>query len=921
MKKHVFYTLAVAALLGACSQDDFQTPVEIVGGNAGNGFEQYVGVPFEGDINFSKGDDADTRMGLNDELGWKWEKDDQVGLVWTNSGAISTALAAYDTKYESAEVKARIAKDYKLDPADLSAYVKGVQNGTYIPYDDSYVWNEWPTNWQTYSNTRMTYDGTKWHMTDGQVYKGVYLAYYPFDATRQATSKFTVMQDAVQKQNATTYASNAEAKNTISNHILSTVPGEGMVWISQNDGEANQEGSTQHSSFLYTLAEQDTESGTSQKVNIKMRPFSDILDLRIKIENNDSKVDATVAKEIRIKDVTLMAKDVSNKPADVLPTTASFNMSQWGSATVRNGVYGMPSQLDGPYYYTWQVAGDQALKYAPADMVSEFTNDIQNEAANNGVEQRVQIMLLPWNTASQTDALAYTTNFWVRVNTDYGYVDIAEDYWTYSKPADSGLIVNPDGTPGPNCVQPNSTKSLAYALSYIGQRATRYINFNASQLNYNNVDVCSTEDLITAIAKWNALGKKNGTFRVYQTSADCTFDNLIWNNTADQVVVKTQQLAAANQPDGEDLVLGSANDVILTFLANGNTLKVNSKATYVNLGGNSAIAGATDKIVFEKPVMLKSEGKLGITTNVTLKQGLNTEDGSALYVSNSAAAQLTLGDNEDATTGSSTWYGDLYLYQAGNILLDRYTTVTNYGDMHINGHFLLNGAANLNNNIDPVTNAEGHVYLYAYADLNGSPAVGGVNVTKFTNNSTIHYVDMLRETAGFWNSNVAKLTYTNNKTVIAEITDENQANHAAAYLNKANEFGANVLLISNATISQGEWNNLGTLDSFEKVQLTNTTWNIFKAVSMPNAICYINDEVEIIGNNQEAKIAVEQFVLNASSTLTATNIPVQESELTVMYNNTTLKGYEQFSKNSEQPTFIGDKNHTVLNSDGERLFE
>ena len=920
MKKHVFYTLAVAALLGACSQEDFQTPAELNGENVKNSFDQYVGVPFEGEIGFSKGDDAQTRVGMDEDMEWEWRVGDQVGLVWLNSDAISGAIADYDGNDESSEVKKKIMKEYNLTAqTGFGTYNKKVQDGDVVPYDDSYVWGLWPNNWKTFSNTRMTYtEEKKWHMTDGQIYKGMYLAYFPYDKNRQATSKFTVAQNDVQTQKATTYANKADAEKTVSSHIVSSKPGEGMVWISQNDGPASADGSNQNSSLVYRLSEKNVESGRADEVNIRMRPFSDILDMRILVQKGT--MDEALAKQIKIQSVV-----VSSGKDKKFPTTASFSMNEWGSDADKNGVWGTPSQLDGPYYYTWNVSGTNTnkLKYVPDDMKDKVTTKIceEGQAANNGVWQRVQMMLLPWMHADEKTALGDKTEFTITVNTDYGYIKIKEADWEYKKPGSTGIIVNGYDPSQYEKVKAGTTKSLAYVLSYIGQRATRYVTFDANDLIYNNVNVCSTEDLITAIAKWNALGKKNGNFRVYQTSADCTFDNLIWNNTVDQVVVKTQQLAAANQPDGEDLVLGTADKEILTFLANGNKLLVNSKATYVNLGGNSAIAGATDKIVFEKPVMLKSEGKLGITTDVVLENGLNTEDGSELYVSNDAAAKLTLGENTDDKTGSSTWYGDLYLYQAGNILLDRYTTVTNYGDMHINGHFLLNGAAALDNSIDPLTNAEGHVYLYAYADLNGSPAVGGVNVTKFTNNSTIHYVDMLRETAGFWNENVRKLTYKNDGTVIAEITEENQDNHAAAYLNKANEFGANLLIISNANISKGEWNNLGTLDSFEEVRLTNTTWNIFKPVNLPNATCHIDGEVEIIGNNQEAEITIHQFVLKVGSTLTATNIPVVETELTEMYNNTTLKGYDNFAKANVQPIFKGDQNHTVLDSEGNRLFE
>ena len=916
MKKHLFYTLAVAALLGACSQDDFQVPANVGEEGLNNDFAQYVGVPYEGEIGFSKGDDAQTRMVLDDDLAFQWQEGDEVGLVWMNSDAISDELSSYSYLNESKEIKDWILKEYGL----YSKYEEKVRSGEVIPRDDSYVWGLWPTNWKTFSNTRMTYDGTTWHMTDGQVYKGMYMAYFPLDKSRQSTSKFTVTQNAEQAQNATTYTNAEDAKNTISNHILSTVPGEGLVWISENDGDVSKDGATQHSSFLYRLSEQDIESGKADKINIRMRPFSDIFDLRINIHAGT--MDAAVAKGIKIEEVTLMAQSATGASADKFPTKASFSMNAWGANQNPNGVYGTPSQLDGPYYYTWDVtAGGIANrgKYVPAELKSEVTTKINKPAANNGVQQRVQMMLLPWDYDKASDALNEDTKFVVRVNTNYGYIDLPEDeVWYYKKPGDSGLVVNPKEDPEAfGKVSDIETKALAYALSYIGQRATRYVSFDASDLHYNDIDVCNTESLIEAITKWNQLGEKGGIFHVKQTEG-CTFENLIWNNTSDNVVVKTQEMAAANQPDSKDIELGAANEAIVTFLANGNTLQVEAYDGDVNLGGNSAIA--TGNIEFISPMMLEEGGKLGITTEIKLEKGLNTEAGSKLYVSNERTASLILGENGDATTGSSIWYGDLYLYQAGNILLDRYTAVDNYGTMHINGHFLLNGAAKLNNNVDPASGAAGDVKLYAYAELNGSQAVTGIPATQFNNNSTIHYVDMLRPEVGFWNTNKSKLTYDNNGTVIAEITQENQTNHAAAYLNAANEFGATVLLIENATISKGEWNNLSALDSFKKVTLTNATWNVFKAINLENAKCQINGKVSIIGHNQEASFTIERFILNAGSNLTVDDIPVHEASLTWMYNNTTLRGYDNFDKSIEQPEFMGNGKHLVYDSEGTLLF-
>lgn len=909
-RKHLFYSLALAAVFGACTQDDFVASVS-TSETVSNDFSQYVGVPFEGDVTFTRVDDVQTRIGLDDELDWTWVEGDKVGLVWLNSDAISYSISNYDYSLETDEDVVSAIEAYD-EVNGYGAYHQAIANGDITPEDGSYVWGLWPSSWKTFSNTLMTYetvDGSQeWHMTDGNIYKGMYIAYFPYQSDRQSTSKFTVTQNALQEQNATTYASNAEAASTIANHIISTEPGVGMVWISQNDGEATTTG--QNSSFVYKLAEQDTESGTADVVNILMRPFSDILDLRILVGAGD--VDADVANSIQIESVDLIAS------TETFATKASFDFSCWGNNQDNNGVWAIETQLDGPNYFTYDIAGTSVSgKYTEEDLVETLTNSIQSPAPNNGQQQRVQLMMLPMYTQNQATALAMTTpTYMVRINTDYGYIDIPEIVenggWRYTTTPTTGLVINSNNVDENTAFVSSRTdgsKNLNYIRTVIGQRATRYITFDASDLTYDYVDVCSTEDLIEAITKWNNLGKKDGTFTVNVESADCSFDNLVWSATADEISVKTQTLTEENQLPEESISLGTADEAIQKFIANGNTLVINSNDA-INIGGTSAIGDSSDKLVFSNKINVT--GTLGIATDVTLTNGMDIAENGTVIISDSSDASLWVGDDSARETNavSSTWNGALYLYQDGTLTLGRHAKVTNNGEVHVNGNFILKGAASFIN--------EGDVYLYANAAVEDENA--GTRST-FTNNSTIYYVDVIK-------SFDAEIDYTNNGKVVASIIGKELSNHKNDYLKEANDFGANTLIIQGVAITS-EWNNTGELSNFEDVQLNGyIEWNIYNAINIPNATVTVSSTVYLISNGRNAAITCKNVVLAANAQL---HVEVSEAatsgdmsitcDSVTMYNNTYLYGYDYFSCYETQPAFEGTGVHRIYDSEGNAMFD
>lgn len=915
-KKHLLYSMALVAGLAACTQDEFVDPVNPEASNVKNDFSQYVGAPFEGNITFDKGG-VQTRMDLDGNSNFQWKKDDQVGLVWTNYDAISLALSGYKLSSETDEALEALeeAKIVTYNTNNLYdkpngfkynsyEYENAVKAGDAIPVDESYVWSLWPNAWKTASNTRMTYDGGKWFMTDGQVYKGMYLAYYPYDASRQSTSKFTVAQNAEQYQNATV-AGEDNAAETIANHIVSTEPGVGMVWLSRNLGEVtNANGnSLQHSSFLYDLTAQDVESGTSGEVNINMYPFSDILDLRIAVDAGN--VSADVAKKIEIESVQLIADDA------VFPTTAAFQLNAWGSNSVRNGVYGIPrAGREDPLLYTWNVGGTNKTKYTEGNLVETVTNTINNPAANNGAEQRVQLVLLPKYYANQDAALAADNQYSVKINTNYGYITIKENDatypWQYKKANASGLWVNQTDEQRAQSyatVASDETKRLDYALTHIGERATRYIAFDADRLIFNSIYIDNTEELIEAIEKWNELGK-TGNFTVI-LNKDKTLENLVWSDKSEAVTLDTYLLENPNQPKDKTITLGTADEAVQKFLAGGSKLIINSADADVNLSGTCAIDN--ENISFSKLVVL--DGTLGVTDAATMEKGLTTSATSQVYVANEDDATLTVG----ATT---TWEGEMWVYQAGTIKLadQKNANISNLGTLHINGKFNVGHTANFSNADDAEGKDKGIVKLYSYARVDGAK-----QTNSFINNSIMYYVDAPDT------FNKTNIGYKNNGVVYAEITLANVANHRDSYLEDANSFGATHLVIGDGvTINGAEWNNMAAknLGSFKFVELNGEiTWNSFKGIQLKNAVFIVDGDVTFQGNNQESQLILKQFILADNAKLSVKAMKVAEEDVTIMNNNTTLNGYDNFSNFEHQPKFNGNGYHYIYSEAGDEMVD
>ena len=901
--RKLFSAILLAALAAGCSQEEFVAPGNMEDNSVKNNFSEFVGSPFEGEINFSRDDEAMTRMGLTGGK-YAFVEGDQVGMVWTNATAINYHLQNYLVSRESEATKEAINKaklcratnladshvkhsGYKYSVKD---YQLAVNNGNETPLDGSYVWSYWAENHRIFSNTRMTYEkigsGLNWHMTDGQIFKGNYFAYFPYNKDLQATSKFRVKQAALQTQNST----DPDALADCSNHILDR--NTGLVWISQNI-PASTSSTRQDISFIYPLQEQDVESGTANVVNIQMRPFSNILDTRLLV--NPGTMTSANAAKIKIQSVELIAN--GTKP---FATTAAFDMSKWGSQNNNNGVFGIKYDNTDPKVYTWNVDRTSFdAKYVGEDLVGSIKTEIANQVANAGNYQRVQLMLLPRAYSNQAATEAATDTYKLRITTDYGYIDIPEiGNWYRRTASTEGVVVNPAGSKDFEAITDatNNEYKLNYVLAKIGTRATRYISFDADKLNFNNRPISNKADLIDAITKWNELGK-TGQLTVIPTK-DCVIENLVWNETAASVRLQNYDMYTNGQPETTKLGLGKAEQAIVDFLAKpANKLNINGAFT---LAGKNAIDA--DRLLTPKKVTLT--GTLAITGDVeqAFNGGLDTDASAKIYVANIPGAKLTV-------NAASVWAGETTVYAQGAINIGQTgsTTLSNIGTLNINGEFSLVTYGKFANDVDASSGKDGVVNLFAKANVKGYDKANST----FTNNATINYVDV---PASFDKN---KIGYKNNAEVYATITAANQLSHMTDYLKAANTFGATDLIIEKGEINK-EWNNAGKLTSFERVVMDNVTLNFANNVTFSKATVTINGAVTLVKNTTGATpvVTVKRFVLSDNATLTVKELKVNESALTIMNNNTKLYGYDQFNLSGSQPDFNGSGSHQVYDAAG-----
>lgn len=872
--KHLFYSMALAAMVSACSQEEFVSQ-DVNNKPAESEFAK--GVPFEGEISFSKG--ADTRVGLDENLNYAFKEGDQVGVVWTNATAIASAIAAYDLSKETVEVQKEmqdLANKMISPGCSQPGIINAVKAGNLTPVDGSYVWTAKASDYKVFANTRMTYEtinGAKiWHMTDGQIFKGTHFAYFPYNADLQSIGKFRVQQLADQTQES------ASTKGTgWASHILDSKTG--LVWMSQNI-PASTTAYTQHLSFLYDLVAQDDESGTGEVMNVQMRPFSDILDTRIWIQNGT--MTEADAKAIKIESVELIADNA----AEVFATQAAFDMSNWQTAANRNGVYGEKYDNKDPKAYTWDVPNvSKAAKYTEENKVNTVTVNIKNQAENNGEEQRVQFMLLPRYFKDKNTTDAETQTYTLRVNTDYGYIELGEmTNWKTAKKTQEGVIVNPKEDPSMFKNITDETK-LNTVLAKIGARATRAISFDASDLIYDNITISNTDELVEAITKWNKLNKV-GTLHLIADPAGCKLDNLQWSEEA-RFTMNTYDLLANGQPQitNNTFIFDQVPAEIQKFLSNtSNSVEISGD---FSIGGMSAIEerGFT---VDDSDVTVE-DGIFCITNTAQTFETLNTKEGSKFYVAHDTDAKLTLSKN-------SNWNGEATLYAYGNVVANQGLTIGQKGKFWINGMVDIKSTGLTNNGI---------VELCAKAD-----AVRNSGVAAMANYGTVNYNDINN-----YPSNFAPVG-----TIVATITEANASAHRSAYLDAANTFGATDLEITGVTLND-EWNNTVDYTSFKNILMKDADMKFFKSFTASKATIAIEGKVKWIENTSaDASFTAKDLVLNDNATLTVEGLKAVDVNSVSMKNNTTLKGYDLFTCKNIEPAKTGNGFHNVQNSAGEEMF-
>lgn len=917
--KRLLPILTMAAMVASCSQEEFIMPENANENLVENGFSQYVGVPFEGEVSFSKGDDAETRMGLTESLNYKFVDGDKVGLVWLNSDAISTAISNYDVMKESEEIKNDLITrkivyanatgqsnpDMKWDAEyTYNEYNNLFRTGSQTPVKSSYVWTSWPgSTWKIFSNTRMTFEeaSNNWHMTDGQIFKGLYIAYYPYNQAIQSTQKFRVEQLAKQDQQT---ANPSDENYGYASHILKD-----MVWVSQETGQKYNEGSAnrQDATFVYALTdnyENDVEQPYA--VNIKMRPFSNILDTRIYITEDD-KVSEIDAAKIKIESVELRAMK-GGVLAEAFPTKGAFQFGNWGKSIDDFGVYGEAYDRTEPKLYTWNTKVSNDNKYVGEDLVNTITTNILDSAPNNGKEQRVQLMLLPGDkkTTYEKDQFEYV----LRINTDYGYIDVPEyDHWFRAADTSQGVVINPaEGeTSGTKLITSTDLgNTMSEMMTMIGVRKTRGVNVKASELIFNDRKVCTIDQLMDEMRKWNELSYKNNTFNVYANGCDyITLDNFVWTS-GESVSLTPTELDLKNQPNGEAIEYTenrSLNekayaDIIKTFINNGNRLEFKSPVKLegscgINIERN-ALTGNSQNINFTNGLTIAANATLLLTGNqdFNMTSALTTEADSKLYVANTNGINLNI-------QKASTLSGETYVYEQSRLTMT--AALSNYGKFYLNGK--LASAKNFKNAVT------GDLYIYAKANADG----------KLTNEGEIYY------------ANVAdKFTKDNydgeGKGVIATIDKTNKSELGSQYLEKANAFGATILYIDGTDLNSNEWVNNTDLTSFEKVNLNNVAINVFNDIKFSNATINVNGKVTITGYTDGAARSFTAYTFNLAKNAIlnvvadgTNDISIQVSVKPTMASGTTIQGYNYFSTASQEPTYTGAGSHKVLNANGDPM--
>lgn len=820
--KHLLWASILPMAFAACQQEEAvmtsesnnNAAVEVPGSRA-----------IENPIFSLDKDDAESRM-VAPNGNVEWANGDKVGLAW------------------------------------LNAYEIGKK------WDGVHYYSDWmPTYKLIGSNTRITYTGenSTFSMQDGQLFEGQYICYYPYNDDIKRVDQFYFNQAETQTQ----ATSAVDGKNEAPFAYIAN----NLNWLSRETcGEAGDMNGI--SSFLYHIDSQ--RSGLVENIHIEMRRYSNIAEFRFNgVEPTSSSVKW---EDLTIKSFELIATNKSD--GKIFPTLATFDFSNGGDG---NGDVKHLLALDGdnnyvasgetetttkgdiqiweknekywklPYYVGKQQVGNS---YYPALTGGEDEKYVVNDKKVKSLQLNVENPAIVGDDADIQRAMFLTlpivpsdlenTAFSIKINTNYGYVVIDESDWKKYLGKDADPVVN-----GTNWVDKNefadynalktSGQTIADLLSLIGQKVTRYVAINPDNLTYNNIIVNNTNELVAAIAKWNALGK-SGEFTVLACDKN-KFDDLDWaddSETSDEIVKFLSERS-------NKLIFGT-----------------NNSDKNINFGGNTNF-NSIGTLNFSAPIVI-ADGALTVEQTQELAY-MTTMPGSNLIIKSGAYLNNTIKSGADYTLiGNTTIEQNARLHNSNLI---------NEGVLTTNGNVMAEKFENR-------ANAEYHVKTFST-----------VNVNTFENEGEVYY-DQQCALFNNLNNNTIYITNQNNGRVIATINEGDDANTLSDYILAANRFKCTDLVLNNNDyFTSNQWDtSLGTVARFGFVRVKmndGVKLNFLKGVDFGLA------EVEIAENasvewtrhseNQQTDaptFTIKKLVVKGGATLNVSGIKVNNSQITDM---------------------------------------
>lgn len=202
MRKTKLFTLvALSALMAACSQDEFVTPM-------GDAKVDLANRPVLGDVTIDLGD-ANTRMAFNGSFNWKFENGDEVGAAIVDAPKITETLTGYvgtaSVEWTYAEYVQGVKKEIggkkylftETKQSDAADAKYNTAEDWYGMNDDNHISSNYP---YLLKDNKFS--------SQANLVEGNYLFYAPYDAAHLTREPLVVVTPMVQD------CSEAEMKNT-----------------------------------------------------------------------------------------------------------------------------------------------------------------------------------------------------------------------------------------------------------------------------------------------------------------------------------------------------------------------------------------------------------------------------------------------------------------------------------------------------------------------------------------------------------------------------------------------------------------------------------------------------------------------------------------------------------------------------------